>query len=67
MSKLVPARQNPKTWWGISAIILSLAFSSIAFMGLVTQGIILGAISAIAAWRAAYAPMRRVQDDSQDD
>lgn len=67
MSKLVPARQNPKTWWGISVITLGLAFSSIAFLGLVTQGIILGAISFAAAWRAATAPMIRARDDSQDD
>lgn len=67
MSRLVPSRQNPSIWWGIALFFLGGGFFSIAVGGLLIQGIALGAISAIAAWRAAYAPMRRVQDDSQDD
>lgn len=67
MSKLVPARQNPRIWWCIAGGILGAAFLSVASLGFVTQGIILGAISFAAAWRAATAPMIRARDDSQDD
>jgi len=67
MSKLEPVRQNPKTWWSIAGILLGTGFFSTAIYGLITQGVVLGVISALSAWRAASAPMRYERGDRQDD